>query len=234
MAFTKEQIKLLEAPLDPKVVRPPSQYGPKGHYIEGWHAFAEANKIFGHDGWTRETVEMRLVQEKPRIIGRDKKDGWGVSYVAKVRVTAGGIVREGTGAGHGIDADLGNAHESAVKEAETDAAKRALSTFGWPFGLALYDKTREHVAEPEQAAPKADGNAVNKAAFIKLSEAAIRDAGDPDELAAWWKADRQKEQRREYGLTQTDVDRLKQMVVDKIAELKDAPEDEAQHMEAAQ
>ena len=98
----------------------------------------------------------------------------------------------------------------------------------------LAGNAREHVAEPEQPAPKADGNAVNKAAFIKLAEIAIRDTGDPDALAAWWKGDEQKAQRQQYGLTQSDVDRLKQMVVDKIAELKDAPEDEAQHMEAAQ
>ena len=31
----------------------------------------------------------------------------------------------------------GEAHESAIREAETDAMKRALSTFGNPFGLAL-------------------------------------------------------------------------------------------------
>ncbi|MDM7954732.1 MAG: Rad52/Rad22 family DNA repair protein [Cyanobium sp. CZS 25K] len=35
---------------------------------------------------------------------------------------------------------MGQAHESALKEAETDAMKRALMTFGHPFGLALYDK----------------------------------------------------------------------------------------------
>ena len=37
------------------------------------------------------------------------------------------------------------AHESAVKEAVTDAFKRAFRGFGYPFGLALYDKSREHV-----------------------------------------------------------------------------------------
>ena len=31
------------------------------------------------------------------------------------------LVREGSGAGHGIDVDLGLAHESALMEAETDA-----------------------------------------------------------------------------------------------------------------
>jgi hypothetical protein len=63
-------------------------------------------------------------------------------------VNAGGLpslIREGTGAGHGIDTDLGQAHESAIKEAETDAMKRALMTFGNPFGLALYDKQQREV-----------------------------------------------------------------------------------------
>jgi len=84
------------------------------------------------------------------LIGRDQKPGWGVTYTARVRVTvtAGGLVplvREGSGAGHGIDVDLGQAHESALKEAETDAMKRALMTFGNPFGLALYDKRQREV-----------------------------------------------------------------------------------------
>jgi hypothetical protein len=41
---------------------------------------------------------------------------------------------------------LGDAHESALKEAETDATKRALTTFGNLFGLALYDKDQLGVA----------------------------------------------------------------------------------------
>lgn len=149
--FTPEQIKELNAPL----VRSHVKKNPRGYdYVEGWHAIAEANRIFGFDGWTRETIELRCVAERERKIGRDQKPGWGVSYVAKVRVTVHGVVREGYGAGHGIDVDLGLAHESAIKEAETDAMKRALMTFGNPFGLALYDKEQANVCnEPPAAAP---------------------------------------------------------------------------------
>jgi hypothetical protein len=67
----------------------------------------------------------------------------------RITVCVGGqglLIREGTGAGHGIDTDLGLAHESAIKEAETDAMKRALMTFGNPFGLALYDKSQRQVS----------------------------------------------------------------------------------------
>ncbi len=44
-----------------------------------------------------------------------------------------------------FEVDLGQAHQSALKEAETDAMKRALMTFGNPFGLALYDKRQREV-----------------------------------------------------------------------------------------
>jgi hypothetical protein len=111
---------------------------------------AEANRIFGFDGWERSTLISRCVAEHERPIGRDRKSGWGVTYIARVRITitAGNrtLIREGSGAGHGIDSDLGLAHESALKEAETDATKRALMTFGNPFGLALYDKQQRQVS----------------------------------------------------------------------------------------
>lgn len=142
-----EQIKQLEAKLDPKNIKTRQLGGKEMSYIEGWHAISEANKIFGFDKWNRETTEIKMVSERQRTIGKDQyqKDGWGVTYIAKVRITIGDIVREGCGSGHGIDADLGSAHESAIKEAETDAMKRAFMTFGNPFGLALYDKQQNGV-----------------------------------------------------------------------------------------
>lgn len=139
----------LAKPLDKKHVKPAQKFGPKGDYIESWLAEAEANRIFGWDGWSSEVVECRCVSERERTMGQQQKPGWGVSYVAKVRIVAHGVVKEGMGAGHGVDADLGLAHESAIKEAESDAEKRALKKFGWPFGLALYDKARENVSDGE-------------------------------------------------------------------------------------
>lgn len=163
MPFTAEQKAALEAKLHPSHVASRKQGGAQVSYIEGWHAEAEANRIFGFDGWDSQTLDLRVVAERERKIGQQQRDGWGVSYVARVRVTvrAGDteVVREGVGAGHGIDADLGAAHESAAKEATTDAEKRALKTFGNPFGLALYDKSKANVGidQPAPARP-ANGN----------------------------------------------------------------------------
>ena len=142
MTFTDTMREELAKSLDRSNVAQREQAGRKFSYIEGWHAIAEANRIFGFDGWTRETVDLRQLGE-PRQTG----DKWRVEYLAKVRIRVGEVIREGCGFGQGIDKDVGQAHESALKEAETDAMKRALMTFGNPFGLALYDKSQSNVSD---------------------------------------------------------------------------------------
>jgi DNA recombination protein Rad52 len=143
MSFNQGQIKELSAKLLGKHVRTREKDGLTLSYIEGWHAIAEANRIFGFDGWDRETLSTTCVW-KGRLAGREA-----CSYVAqvRVRVRAGSteIIREGSGMGNGFGAYPGEAHELALKEAETDAMKRALATFGNSFGLALYDKTKKGV-----------------------------------------------------------------------------------------
>lgn len=176
--FTDEQKQLLAAPLSRRDV-----YQRQGFsYIKGWHAIAEANRIFGFDGWTRETVLMEqtncdLVELSDR--GR-KYQQWRVGYMAKVKIAAGGAVREGVGFGIGIanPESLSNAIESACKEAETDAMKRALMTFGNPFGLALYDETQQNVVDadpledPEQC-KAAIAESMRKASIPKDSMAGV-------------------------------------------------------------
>lgn len=167
--FTQEQIGFLSAPLDKANVKSRSQAGRELSYIEAWHAIAEANRIFGFDCWDRETVELRQLGE-PRQTG----DKWRVGYSARVRISvyAGErlITREGCGFGSGIDKDVDQAHESALKEAESDAMKRALMTFGNPFGLALYDKTQANVVVAPKVPVEERGLYVACAAAIDLCE----------------------------------------------------------------
>jgi hypothetical protein len=145
--FTDSQIEQLNTDPPRSAIKSRTQGGQTLLYVEGWYVIDTANKIFGHF-WSKETVEMRLASERERKVGRNQDSGWGVTYTCKVRITvhtADGqeIVREGFGTGHGIDRDLGLAHESAVKEAETDALKRGMVTLGQAFGLSLYDKDSE-------------------------------------------------------------------------------------------
>ncbi len=55
--------------------------------LEGWQVIAEAKRIFGFDGWQRQTITVRCVAQAERLIGRDQKPDWGVTYTARVRVT---------------------------------------------------------------------------------------------------------------------------------------------------
>lgn len=170
----------LAAKLHPDAVKTRKQAGRDVAYVEGWHVIAEANRIFGFGEWMRETLDMRCVGEHERTVGAGS--GWGVTYTARVRVTVAGVIRDGCGAGHGIDRDIGQAHESALKEAETDAMKRAFMTFGNPFGLALYDKYRENVG--------VDRPKFNAPAAAKRISVAIAKADTLAALAAVWKDER--------------------------------------------
>ena len=61
MAFTDIQVRQLKAKLDPRYVKTRSANGTNLSYVEGWHAIAEANRIFGFDAWDRRTVSTACV-----------------------------------------------------------------------------------------------------------------------------------------------------------------------------
>ena len=126
------------------------------------------------------------------------------AYIAKVRVSvrAGDItiVREGSGSGEAKAPTPGQAHELALKAAETDATKRALATFGNPFGLALYDREQLGVRKMRggKAAPAIgpfllrSASGVDEASFDRPSEfaaalhRAMSEARDIELLFAIW------------------------------------------------
>ena len=70
--FKEQQVKDLTAPLSKANVKK----NPKGFdYVEGWHAIAEANRIFGFDAWDRQTLEMRQLGDPEQVNGN-----WRVAY----------------------------------------------------------------------------------------------------------------------------------------------------------
>lgn len=169
--FTDHQNDELKGSLSAHVVKQREQSGRKLSYVEGWWVIREMNRIFGFDAWSQEVIEITCVNQAERKIGRQQKDGWGVSYVARIKLNVMGVAREGVGAGHGIDSDLGLAHESAIKEAATDAMKRAAMTFGNPFGLALYDKDQRSVEDaPPSQMQVSDIDRINAEFTSKLKE----------------------------------------------------------------
>jgi Rad52/22 family double-strand break repair protein len=136
MGFSAKQLQALRRPPGRSHIRTREANGRELTYLEGWYAISEANRIFGFDGWSRETLESRCV------LARETRGNFLAVYLARVRVTvhADGatIIREGHGTGEGRGTSPGEVHDIALKAAETDATKRALATFGKPFGLELY------------------------------------------------------------------------------------------------
>jgi hypothetical protein len=198
MALTDPQVRQLRAKLDARHVKTRKANGTDLHYVEGWHVIAEANRIFGYDAWDRRTLTTSCVWTS--ATGQHHV----AAYTAKVRVSVRAgevtIVREGSGTGEAKASTAGQAHELALKGAETDATKRALATFGNPFGLALYDREQGGVTKRRAAkAASAQGPWVLRAAsgtdhatFEKPSEfatalqTAMSEAPDIELLFAIW------------------------------------------------
>jgi DNA repair and recombination protein RAD52 len=176
MSFNEEQKKLLNQKINKDNVSFRSGGGGQQlAYVESWHVIKEANRIFGFDGWSSETLETSLVSEDSKC----------VSYIAKVRITVGNVIREGTGAGHGRMGGIGDKHESAIKEAESDARKRCLMQFGDSFGLSLYDKDKAWLRPDDSKSTISSNQPIDRSEsdkFIKECEAFINKPGNKDKL----------------------------------------------------
>jgi Rad52/22 family double-strand break repair protein len=150
MGFSVKQVQALRRHPGRRHIRTREAHGRELTYLEGWYAISEANRIFGFDGWNRETVESKCV------LARENRGTFLAVYIARVRVTvlADGatIIREGHGSGEGHGPSPGEVHDISLKAAETDATKRALATFGKPFGLALYGTGTKVAATPTRIA----------------------------------------------------------------------------------
>ena len=153
MSFSAKQVRSLRRQPDHRFIRTREANGRELTYLEGWYAISEANRIFGFDGWNRETVESKCV------LARENKGTFLAVYMARVRVTVqadgAAIIREGHGTGEGRGTSPGEVHDIALKAAETDATKRALATFGKPFGLELYRGGRALASQRPLPAPSA-------------------------------------------------------------------------------
>ena len=202
MALTDIQTKSLKAKLKRRHVKVRELSGACVSYVEGWHAIAEANRIFGFDSWDRQTLA-------PRCHWTHLQYGQTVCfYSTKVRITvrAGDTVtvREGIGTGFGRAPQPELAHDIALKAAETDATKRALATFGNPFGLALYDRDQAQVTKArrkgrdrQQTEPSATQSRVDDGegqevrfsdheAFVEATLRQIERLDSTDSLYAFW------------------------------------------------
>ena len=68
MGFSTKQVKSLRRNLDHRSVRTREANGRELSYIEGWYAISEANRIFGFDGWSRETLNPAAYSHEKTVV----------------------------------------------------------------------------------------------------------------------------------------------------------------------
>lgn len=170
MALPDDQRALLDQPLDPKLgAQRKADRGRDVSYLEGYQAIAQANRIFGYDGWSYRVDDIAMTA---------MSDGRAVLYTAQVTVEALGCTRQDTGCvpirnsvdSYGKEKDNVNnpdQHDLARKGAVTDALKRALRSFGDQFGNSLYDKDSDlhqaiHEAVAEEQRQQRQGQRVQQ------------------------------------------------------------------------
>lgn len=137
------QYKMLLSPLNSNRVAKRSQSGRSLSYVEAWDIKRTLIRIFGFGGWSWEVLDAEAA-----FIFYPEQTGtknFKVGYKVRGRLTVYGIGPAGEDA-HYTEAavgtanlpDAGEAHDMAVKTAESDALKRAAICLGTQFGLSLY------------------------------------------------------------------------------------------------
>lgn len=162
--MSKTRTELLNEKLPGDVVMTRIQGGAEVSYVGGWTVIENANRIFGYQGWEFQLGELTQVEFSEVTDKSGTKKGWRIAYIATGRVNIfyegekfSAIAEKGTNDSHTVEfsdvgfgnavsyQSIGDAIESATKEAATDCMKRCLRFMGNQFGLALYDKQQRNV-----------------------------------------------------------------------------------------
>jgi DNA recombination protein Rad52 len=102
-------------------------------YLEAWDVKAHMNRIFGFLNWSADVSTAELAYE-------DNSDGrWNVAYKVILTLRVNGASYTEAAVGSATLPSRGEAHDMAIKTAESDAFKRAAINLGDQFGLSLYN-----------------------------------------------------------------------------------------------
>lgn len=135
MLNSKQQEVLLK-PLNPSRVAKRSGGGKSLSYLEAWDVKAHLIRIFGFGGWSWDVLEAGMAFEE-----QTERGSWHVGYrvIGVLRIHDLNFASYTEAAvGFATLPSRGEAHDMAVKTAESDALKRAAINLGDQFGLSLY------------------------------------------------------------------------------------------------
>lgn len=132
--LTKAQHEQLLKPLNDSRVAKRQQAGRSLSYLEAWDVKAHLIRIFGFGGWSADVLAADLAFEE-----KNEKGQWNVGYKVTLRLAVAGATYTESAVGSASLPQRGEAHDMAVKSAESDALKRAAINLGTQFGLSLYN-----------------------------------------------------------------------------------------------
>lgn len=142
-SFTAAQIAQLLRPINPDRVLNDG----KGHaHVSQQDVTAHLIRIFGFGSFDIEVDGPHLVFEAERVRDGKPSGRWDVCYRAKATLTIrnpdGEVVcrYQGSATDTAENQKRGDAHDLAIKSAESTAKKRAATHLGDQFGLSLYNK----------------------------------------------------------------------------------------------
>ena len=139
MSLSNEQIAALLKPIEPDRV---SKDGKGFSHVEAWDIRRTMNRIFGFAGWSARVESMELISERETTT-KNGKPAWNVVYRARCTIDVGGDMFVGASytewaAGDATNPTYADAHDQAIKTAESQAFKRCAVNLGDQFGLSLY------------------------------------------------------------------------------------------------
>ena len=130
------QREILLKGINPKRIAQRNQAGRSLSYLEAWDVKAHLIRIFGFGGWSWNVTTADVAFED-----QNEKGQWQVGYKVIGTLLIHSLKCEYTEAAIGSASlpQRGEAHDMAIKTAESDALKRAAINLGDQFGLSLYN-----------------------------------------------------------------------------------------------
>lgn len=132
------QVKFLGMDLGSGRTHTRSQGGRSFSYLEAWDIRRHLIRVFGYAGWSAEVLDAECVVDRPTETSGGKQ-AFQVAYRVTLRLSVPGATYTEVAVGGATLPDLVQAHDMAVKTAESDALKRAAVNLGTQFGLSLYN-----------------------------------------------------------------------------------------------
>jgi DNA recombination protein Rad52 len=132
--LTNEQHEILLKGINPsRIAQRQGGGGRSLSYLEAWDVKAHLNRIFGFLNWSADVLEATLAFEQ------DTGGKWNVGYKVVLCLRVNGASYTEAAVGSSTLPQRGEAHDMAIKTAESDALKRAAINIGDQFGLSLYN-----------------------------------------------------------------------------------------------